>query len=112
MSERDWRVLAQDILIEADVIADAVAGLNIRTALDDPILSRALLHAIQIIGEAASKLPDDVQASMPDIPWSSIRGARNVIVHGYFGVNLDIIANTIAHGVPELANRLRERLNE
>jgi uncharacterized protein with HEPN domain len=66
MSERDWRVLAQDILIEADVIAAAIQGRDARTALDEPLLNRALLHALQTIGEAASKMPADIQASMPE----------------------------------------------
>jgi uncharacterized protein with HEPN domain len=111
MSERDWRVLAQDILIEAEFIATTIAGQDARAALDDPMLSRALLHAIQTIGEAASKMPAEVQAAMPDLPWQAIRGTRNVIVHGYFGVDLDIIARTVAFDIPNLAERLRDHLD-
>lgn len=72
--------------------------------------NRALLHAIQIIGEAATKMPADAAAELSDVSWRDIRGTRNVIVHGYFGIDLEIIARTIEFDIPKLAERPREHL--
>ena len=80
--------------------------------LDDPMLNPALLHAIQTIGEAATKIPAQTQAEMADIPWQDIKGTRNVIVRGYFGVDLDIIARTIEFDIPKLAERIRAHLGQ
>jgi uncharacterized protein with HEPN domain len=70
---------------------------------------------LQIIGEAARALPEEVRAMAPDIEWAKIIGMRNVLVHGYFDIDLDIVWNAAERDVPALkplVERLLKRLEE
>ena len=84
-----------------------------RNDLDtDEMLLFALVRAIEIVGEASSKISDDTRAAMPDVPWPSITGMRHRLVHAYFDVNRDILWTTVTESVPALAKRLQTLLDE
>ena len=68
--------------------------------------------SIGIIGEAASKVGPEVQATHSDIPWPQIIGMRNRIIHAYFEVNLDILWDTVNIGLPDLITQLEDILTE
>ena len=57
----------------------------------DELLQTWFLRHLQIIGEAARSVPEDVRAMAPDIPWPKIIGMRNVLVHGYFEIDKDVV---------------------
>ncbi|WP_278237513.1 HepT-like ribonuclease domain-containing protein [Isoptericola sp. AK164] len=61
---------------------------------------------LQIIGEAAKHLPAEVTDAHPEIPWPQIRGFRNILVHHYFGVDLDVVRDVIESHLPPLADAL------
>lgn len=107
MSERDWRDWLADILDEADVIAQAVADLDAERFVDAAVEQRAVLHGLQTIGEAAGRLPSRVHDQLPEIPWAQIRGLRNRIVHGYFGIDLNAVWKTATIDAPRLAEVIR-----
>lgn len=68
---------------------------------------------LQIIGEAARALPEEVRALAPEVPWPKILGMRNVLVHGYFDIDTEIVWGTVQHDLPALRpaiERLLERL--
>lgn len=68
------------------------------------------LRHLQIIGEAARALPAEIRALDPEIPWSKIIGMRNVLVHGYFGVDIDIVWLAATNDVPTLKPAIRNLL--
>ena len=73
------------------------------------------LHQLQIIGEAARALPEETRALAPDIPWLKIIGMRNILVHGYFGIDTDVVWDTVTQDIPALkpaVERLLQRLEE
>jgi uncharacterized protein with HEPN domain len=61
-----------------------------------------VIHHLQIIGEAASGLPDEFQDAYPQIPWKKLIGMRNVLVHGYFHIDLEIVWTTVVQDLPIL----------
>ena len=75
----------------------------------DEMLQTWFLRHLQIIGEAVRALPDDVRALAPEIPWPEIIGMRNVLVHGYFAIDTDIVWDAANRDVPALKPAL-ERL--
>jgi len=79
-----------------------VAGLEFEQFLADEEKSLAVLHALQIIGEAASHLPDSLKQRYPQVPWADIVGMRNLIVHGYYLMDLEIVWKTIHEDLPPL----------
>lgn len=62
----------------------------------------AVLHALQYIGEAVSRLPPEVTSLAPDVPWRKIRAMRNLIAHDYAGIDAEIVWKTVQERLPEL----------
>ena len=87
-----------------------VAGRTRAELETDVMLRFALVHAVQIIGEAASKVSAEGRAALPDVAWPVIVGMRNRLVHAYFDVNLDILWSTVQHVLPGLVNTLKDAL--
>lgn len=69
----------------------------------------ALLRNLAVIGEAARSLPSETRETMPDVPWASIAGLRNIVVHEYFRVNPDLILDIVDHELVDLASAIRNR---
>lgn len=74
---------------------------------DDRMLSLAIVRAIEIIGEAASKISTKTQTACPGLPWPNIIGMRNRLVHAYFDIDLDRVWETITDDLPALIEGLR-----
>jgi uncharacterized protein with HEPN domain len=72
----------------------------------------ALIRAVEIVGEAASKISDEARATRPDLPWVSIVGMRNRLVHAYFDINRDILWTTVTEAAPPLARGFQKMLDE
>jgi uncharacterized protein with HEPN domain len=78
----------------------------------DEMLLFALVRAVEIAGEAANQVTAETRALLPDLPWSSIIGMRNRLVHAYFDINRDILSTTVTDAAPSLAERLQKVLAE
>jgi uncharacterized protein with HEPN domain len=78
----------------------------------DEMLLFALVRAVEIAGEAASQVTDETRAQLPDLPWSSIVGMRNRLVHAYFDINRDILWTTVTEAAPPVAERLKNLLSK
>jgi len=68
----------------------------------DRQLTLALVKAVEIIGEAAGKVTEECRQEFPQIPWASIIGMRNRLIHAYFDIDLDILWKTIIEDIPPL----------
>ena len=66
----------------------------------------AILKAVEIIGEAASRISEETKAKHPGIPWTEIIGMRNRLVHGYFAIRLDRVWQTVQDDLPPLIAQL------
>lgn len=91
----------------ADAAVGFVAGRTRRELDENRMLLFALVRAVEIIGEAASKVSDGGRQSAPDIPWTQITATRNRLVHAYFDVDRDIVWRTATSELPLLLPGLR-----
>lgn len=92
---------------------DEVAFCAARTRADldtDVQLRRATLHALPEIGEAARCVSADGRARIMSVDWPAISGMRNVIVHVYWGVRLNVVWSTVQDDLPGLINSLEQSL--
>jgi len=79
---------------------------------DDELVQTWVVHHIQIIGEAARKLSDDFQNAHPRIAWQQIIAMRNILIHDYFGIDVDEVWNTVQRDLPLLRRGLTGILEE
>jgi uncharacterized protein with HEPN domain len=71
-----------------------------------------VLRNLEIIGEAARHIPEAITRKYPDIPWEEMRAIRNIVIHEYFGVNLNIIWHTTQVNLPSIVDKLEEILEK
>lgn len=95
-------------MIDAAETAIGFAAGRTRSDLDtDRMLLLALERAIEIIGEAASKVSDQTREAAPAIPWPQIAGMRNRLIHAYFDIDRGILWKTVTEEIPALLEQLR-----
>ena len=94
-------------MLDAAREAILLAQGSTRKTLDsDRKLVLALIADLSIIGEAASRVTREFQAAQPQVPWAALVGMRNILVHAYFRVDLDVVWDAVAKDLPDLIPKL------
>jgi uncharacterized protein with HEPN domain len=84
-----------------------------RDAFDqDELIQSWFIRHLQILGEAARALPDEVRQKAPDIEWKKITGMRHVLVHDYFGIDRDIVWTAVERELGPLKTSLARLLED
>lgn len=105
---RDYKLYISDMIESIIKIQSYVDRIDYKTFIIDSKTYDAVLQNFLIIGEAANKIPDTIQMQYSHVDWRGIIGMRNVIIHGYFKINPDIIWKTIHDNLPGLLTQLKE----
>jgi uncharacterized protein with HEPN domain len=90
MSKRDPRLYCDDILESGSAILDFMQQMSFEDFCDDRKTYSAVIREFEIIGEAVGKLPQSLKERRSDVEWQDIRDFRNLQIHEYFGVDLEI----------------------
>jgi uncharacterized protein with HEPN domain len=98
----------QDMLDNAEKALDFVGGMELDQFFEDEKTSYAVVRALEIIGEAARKIPEDVRANIPELQWREIVAMRNKLTHEYFGVNMKVVWRTVREDLPPLIQILQK----
>jgi uncharacterized protein with HEPN domain len=85
----------QHIQIEVDFCRSVTSDTSYDKFVEDPMMSRAVVRSLEIIGEATKKISPDFTASFPLLPWKEMAGMRDRLIHHYFGVDYEIVWNTV-----------------
>lgn len=109
MKRRD-RDRLQDILKAADLVASFTTDFTLDRFLGDALVQSAVLRQLQIVGEATRHVSETFKVQHPDIPWREIVGMRNVIVHGYNEVELEVVWSVVEKFLPETAEKVATAL--
>lgn len=112
MTERTIRDYLQDILDTIESCERFIEGMDFDEFISDEKTTFAVRHALEIIGEAVKHIPDEIRKEYPSVPWRKIAGTRDVMIHAYFGVNLDVVWKTAKERLPELKNEVEKILKE
>ena len=102
MSNRPINLLLSDILESIDRIPQYIEGLSFDAFSNDQKSIDAVVRNLEIIGEAANRLPDEFKGNHTEVEWHKVVGLRNRIIHDYFGIDLKIIWQIIHADLPAL----------
>jgi len=108
---RDYRLYLEDILESCRKILRYIQGLNFEQFVQDDKTYDAVIRNLEIIGEAAKSVPEQIRKHHPDIEWRKISGMRDVVAHAYFGVNDEIVWDVLENKIPVLQTQISEILN-
>jgi uncharacterized protein with HEPN domain len=112
MSKRDPRLFLADMMDAIVKIEKWTSGISSAKFLADGLLQDAVVRNLEILGEAAKNIPDEVRSRYPGIPWKRIAGFRDIAIHDYFGVDLEIVWKILTEGIIAVKPSLEKAILE
>ncbi|MFM9841319.1 MAG: DUF86 domain-containing protein [Cyclobacteriaceae bacterium] len=112
MSERSSSELFKTILKCIDEIYDFTKGMDFETFADDTKTKYAVLRALEIIGEAANRIPKEVRLRYEEVEWGKIIRSRNLIIHEYEIIDYSVVWKIVTVHLEPLKNSLNKILSE
>jgi len=108
---REYKVYLRDILEAIGRIERYTEHMNFEDFSNNELIQDGVIRNLEIIGEAVKYLPDDIKKDYPEVEWRKIAGLRDILIHAYFGVDLEIIWDIVKNKVPELKEIVRKILS-
>ncbi len=108
---RDWRLRIEDILGCIKRIESYTSSCTEESFAQNQLVIDAVVRNLEIIGEAARHIPEDLKTTHPEIPWAEMQAMRNLLAHEYFGVSIPIVWNTVKNNLPPLKPLLQDLLD-
>jgi uncharacterized protein with HEPN domain len=109
---KDESIYLRHIWDSIEKIESYVSGVDQDEFFENSMVQDAVIRQLEIIGEAAKRISESTRAKEPDIPWNSIAGMRNKLIHDYFGVDLSTIWVTIKEDLDPLKRAVQRMLGE
>lgn len=109
---RDWTFFLEDILEASNKVLRYTNAMTLETFQSDELVFDAVVRNLEIIGEAAKHLPAEIHEMMPEVEWSKAAAFRDVIAHGYFGLNVHIIWDVTQNKVPAISTSVEKLLTQ
>jgi uncharacterized protein with HEPN domain len=112
MTQRDIRDYLRDILSTIDLATSFVGNISFEEFQTDTKTTFAVVRALEIIGEATKNIPTSIRDQYPEVPWKGFAGMRDKLIHAYFGVNLEVVWETLQRDLPQLRPTIEQILRD
>jgi len=99
---RNNRLYLKDILTAIESVEVFVKDMDFESFKDDDKTISAVIHKLEIIGEATKNIPDKIRVRYSSIPWKEMAGMRDKLIHFYFGIDYELVWKTIRNRLPEI----------
>jgi len=103
---RSYKLYLKDILVAIKKINKYTASLTFERLKRDELLIDAIVRNLEIIGEASKNIPKGIREKHPDIEWKKVCGLRDILVHEYFGIDVQILWDIIKNKLPDLKKKI------
>ena len=107
-----WLTAGFFVLIFPGNIAQFVEGMAYEEFAADDKTAFAVVRALEMIGEAAKHVPDEMRLKYPDVPWRAVVGTRDMLIHAYFGVDLEVVWRTVTQDLKPLRDTVRRIIDD
>ena len=106
--QREWRFYVSDMIGFAENVMNYTDGFDLDRFVNSGITYDATLRNLELIGEAATHIPQAIRDQHAEIPWRMMIATRNKLIHGYLGIDNDTLWSIIQTDIPELLNQLQQ----
>jgi len=111
MSKRDPKLFIIEIIRAIEKIDNYIKNISFEDFLKNEMVQDAVIRNLEIIGEAARNIPEDIRNILPDIPWKRIVGFRNIVIHEYFDVDLSVVWQICKKDLPTQKSQFQKLNN-
>ena len=109
---RQYSDYISDILDSVIKIQAFINNMTFDVFKSDDKTVYAVIRAMEIIGEAVKHIPDDIRSENPSIPWKSMAGMRDILIHDYFGIDIETVWETAKNSIPPLQEMFKKIMDE
>lgn len=110
--KRDFIIYLDDMLTSISKIEEYIGEIEFLEFKKNSMLIDAIIRNFEIIGEAANKIPSEIKAKHPKIPWNKMYGLRNLIAHEYFGIDYEMIWEISKNNLPQNAKDIKKVIDD
>ncbi len=112
MKKRDYLDYIQDIVDSIIDIENFIGDMDFNDFSQDKKTLNAVVRSLEVIGEAAKKVPESLRKKYQSLPWREMAKMRDKLIHGYFGVDIDIVWKVVKDEIPPLKPLIEQALRE
>lgn len=110
--KRDISLYLADILENIDDTKQFISGLSFEKFSSNKLVANAVVRSIEVIGEAAKHVPENIRAMQPTVPWKDMAGMRDKCIHDYVGIDYEVVWTAIVDELPKIRPHLQALLEE
>jgi len=109
---REYKAYLNDILEAIRKIEKYTDNLSFDDFIEDELIQDGVVRNLEIVGEAVKNIPEEIKNKNPEIEWQKIAGLRDILIHAYFGIDVDIVWNIVKKKIPKLKKEILEVLSK